>query len=62
MGAVLFHALNGLRVILVDFWSKGPRFQRQMTWGIAAVWLIVMIPGAYFMLLHSVEALFGGTP
>ncbi|GAA3221390.1 hypothetical protein GCM10020256_28180 [Streptomyces thermocoprophilus] len=24
VAAILFHALNGLRVIAVDFWSKGP--------------------------------------
>lgn len=22
--AVLYHALNGIRVILIDFWAKGP--------------------------------------
>ena len=31
VGAVLFHALNGVRIILVDFWEKGPRYQRQLT-------------------------------
>ena len=25
VGAVLYHALNGLRIIAVDFWEKGPR-------------------------------------
>ena len=25
VGAVLFHGLNGLRIMAVDFWSKGPR-------------------------------------
>ena len=62
VGAVLYHALNGLRVIAVDFWKSGPRYQRQMTWAIAAVWFVVMIPGAYRMLSHTFEALFGGTP
>src|SRR3954454_9441155 len=28
VGAVLFHALNGIRIMLVDFWEKGPRYQR----------------------------------
>ena len=28
VAAILFHALNGLRVIAVDFWSKGPRYQK----------------------------------
>jgi len=62
VGAVLYHALNGLRVIAVDFWSQGPRYQRQMTWGIVALWLVVMIPGTYYMMLHTIEALFGSTP
>ena len=61
VGAVLYHALNGIRVVLVDFWSKGPRYQKQMLWGVAAVWVIVMIPGTYFMLLHTIESLFGST-
>ena len=61
VGAVLYHALNGLRVILVDFWAKGPRYQRQMTWAIAIVWVVLMLPGTYFMLKHTVEAMFGST-
>lgn len=61
VGAVLYHALNGLRVILIDFWSRGPRYQRQMTWAIAGVWLVLMVPGTFFMLKHTVEALFGST-
>lgn len=60
VGAVLYHALNGLRVMLVDFWSQGPRFQRVMLWTIVAVWIVVMVPSAYFMLQYNVEKLFGG--
>jgi succinate dehydrogenase / fumarate reductase cytochrome b subunit len=60
VGAVLYHALNGLRVMLVDFWSKGPRYQRQMLWGIVVIWLLVMIPGTYFMLERTISELFGG--
>ncbi len=40
---VLYHALNGLRVMLVDFWSKGPQYQRVMLWVIIAIWFVVMI-------------------
>jgi succinate dehydrogenase / fumarate reductase, cytochrome b subunit len=61
VGAVLYHALNGLRIILVDFWAKGPRYQRQMTWAIATVWLLLMVPGTFFMLKHTFEAIFGST-
>jgi succinate dehydrogenase / fumarate reductase, cytochrome b subunit len=61
VGAVLYHGLNGLRIILVDFWAKGPRLQRQMTWAIGTVWIILMVPGIYFMVKHTVEAMFGST-
>ena len=59
VGAVLYHALNGIRLILVDFWSKGPKYQRPMLWIISIVWLIVMVPGIYFMTKHTIETLFG---
>lgn len=59
VGAVLYHALNGLRVMLVDFWSKGPKVQRVMLWAIIVIWVLVMIPSAYFMLQYNVEKLFG---
>lgn len=62
VGAVLYHALNGLRVIAVDFWARGPRYQRQMLWVVVGVWAVVMIPGTYYMMRHTVEALFGATP
>jgi len=59
VGAVLYHAFNGLRVILVDFWSKGPRYQKQMTWALGTLWVVLMVPGTFFMLKHTVEAMFG---
>ncbi len=50
---VLFHALNGVRVILVDFWSKGPRYQKQMLWGIIGLLVVLLVPsiGRMFYLL-----------
>ncbi|BDU04861.1 Succinate dehydrogenase/fumarate reductase, cytochrome b subunit [Nocardia cyriacigeorgica] len=52
---VLFHALNGVRVILVDFWSKGPRYQRQMLWGILGLLVVLLVPavGRMFYLLFT---------
>lgn len=60
VGAVLFHALNGIRIILVDFWSKGPKYHRVMLWTIVGIWVAVMLPGAYFMLKHTIKVVFGG--
>ncbi|MDV6012983.1 succinate dehydrogenase, cytochrome b556 subunit [Haloechinothrix sp. LS1_15] len=60
VGAVLYHALNGIRVILVDFWSQGPKYQRLMLWVLVGLWLAAMIPGTYYMLEHTVSTMFGG--
>ena len=55
VASVLYHALNGVRVILVDFWGQGPRYQRQMLWGVAAVWLLVMVPALVVIGGHMAE-------
>ena len=55
VAALLYHALNGVRIILIDFWWKGPRYQRQMLWGVAAVWLLVMVPSLVIIGKHMAE-------
>lgn len=55
VAAVLFHALNGIRVILIDFWSEGPRHQKKMLLGIAVVWLLVMVPALVVLGIHMSE-------
>jgi succinate dehydrogenase / fumarate reductase, cytochrome b subunit len=57
VGAVLYHALNGIRVMLVDFWEKGAKYQRLMLWVVLAVWVLVMIPGFYFMMERTISEL-----
>ncbi|MGP3966930.1 succinate dehydrogenase, cytochrome b556 subunit [Streptomyces sp. 6N223] len=59
VAAVLFHALNGLRVIAVDLWEKGPRYQRQMLWGAVALWAVLMAGAAYPVLGHAFREMFG---
>jgi succinate dehydrogenase / fumarate reductase cytochrome b subunit len=53
--AVLYHALNGVRVILIDFWQKGPRYQRQMLWVVVGIFLAVFIPALGMIGLHMWE-------
>ena len=57
--AILFHALNGLRVIAVDFWAKGPKYQRQMLWTVVGIWVVLMVGALYPVLGHAVRELFG---
>jgi succinate dehydrogenase / fumarate reductase cytochrome b subunit len=59
VGAVLFHALNGLRVLLVDFWAKGTKYQKQMSWVVVGAVLALMVPATYFMMERTVRELFG---
>jgi succinate dehydrogenase / fumarate reductase cytochrome b subunit len=37
VGAIIFHGLNGLRVIAVDFWSKGTKYQSLMFWAVIVI-------------------------
>ncbi|RYJ24889.1 succinate dehydrogenase cytochrome b subunit [Streptomyces sp. L-9-10] len=59
VAAILFHALNGLRVIAVDFWSKGPRYQKQMLWTAVGIWFVLMVGALYPVLGHAVREVFG---
>lgn len=47
---VLFHAINGIRVILIDFWGNGPKYQRQMLWVVGVVFSILFIAAAVRLL------------
>ena len=57
VAAVLFHALNGLRIILVDFWKQGTRYHRQMLWAVLALWFVTM---AAFSVRHLMLFVQGG--
>jgi succinate dehydrogenase / fumarate reductase cytochrome b subunit len=43
VGAIVFHAFNGLRIILIDFWSKGTRYQKVMFYVVIALWVLTML-------------------
>ena len=57
VAAVLFHGLNGIRVILIDFWSEGTRYQRLMLWIVAIVFLLLMVPAGVVTGTHIWEHL-----
>lgn len=56
VAAVVFHAFNGLRIILVDFWKGGTKFHKQMLWGVLILWVVTV---AAFSIRHLSLA-FGG--
>jgi len=52
VASILYHALNGLRVILIDFWRKGVKYQNVMFWVVVAIALIVFLGFAPRHLSH----------
>jgi succinate dehydrogenase / fumarate reductase, cytochrome b subunit len=55
VAAVLFHALNGIRIILIDFWSEGTRYQRLMWWVVCIVFLLLLVPAGVVIGIHMWE-------
>lgn len=43
VGAIVYHAFNGLRLILVDYWRKGTNYHRQMFWIVIVLWVVTML-------------------
>ena len=54
VAAVLYHGFNGLRVILIDFWSKGAKYQAVMFWVVIGVTVATL---AFFAPRHIVHIL-----
>lgn len=54
--AIVFHAFNGIRIILVDFWKKGPKYQRLMLWIVLGATALTIAGFAPRHLMH----VFGG--
>ena len=48
--AVLFHALNGLRIIVQDLWPIAMLHQRRLAWAAAGLSAVLILPVAWIML------------
>lgn len=53
LGAVIYHALNGLRIVLIDFVGWSPN-QKRLFWALGAVAVVLFAVGGY----PSLAALF----
>jgi succinate dehydrogenase / fumarate reductase cytochrome b subunit len=56
VAAIGFHALNGLRIILIDFWSLGTKLHRPLFWAVIVLWLVLLVAFVPRHLMH----VFGG--
>lgn len=48
--ALLYHALNGLRIILMDFWPALTHYHRQLWYASWVIFAAVGLPGAFIIL------------
>jgi succinate dehydrogenase / fumarate reductase cytochrome b subunit len=56
VGAVYYHAANGVRIMLIDFWPAAYRYERQLFYGVMAVFLLAFIPTAFLMIRPIIQA------
>ena len=50
VGALYYHAINGVRIILIDFWDSASLIQRQLRYGGIVLFFVTFIPTAILML------------
>jgi len=50
MAALVYHALNGMRVIAMDFWPSLTIYYRPLTYGVIAATAVAMLPLGAIML------------
>jgi succinate dehydrogenase / fumarate reductase cytochrome b subunit len=41
---VVFHAVNGLRIVLLDFWPRAVEYQRSLFWAVLVLFAGIMLP------------------
>jgi succinate dehydrogenase / fumarate reductase, cytochrome b subunit len=58
VAAVIYHALNGLRIMVIDFFPKAAEVNRQLIYVTVSVFALGMIPITYFILKPVVEGWF----
>lgn len=50
MAALVYHALNGLRVIAMDFFPRLTEYYRPLTYGVIGATIVAMLPLSFIML------------
>jgi succinate dehydrogenase / fumarate reductase, cytochrome b subunit len=49
VAAVIYHALNGIRIMIIDFWPKANDVNRQLIYGTVGLFLASMVPISYLI-------------
>lgn len=56
IACVLYHAINGIRVVLVDLSPKSLRYQREMAWAVLVAFVAMMVPITAVVALPLLES------
>ncbi|HZT70066.1 MAG TPA: succinate dehydrogenase, cytochrome b556 subunit [Terriglobia bacterium] len=54
-GAVLYHALNGVRIIIMDFRPETMSAQKKLFYAVVAAFIVIFVPAAIYMLAWIVK-------
>lgn len=54
VGAVIYHLLNGLRIVAVNFSASGPSMEKKYFWWVMALTVLLTLPSAIVILLAEV--------
>ena len=52
VAAILYHGFNGIRIALIDFWSKGAKYQNVMFWVVFGAAFVLFAAFAPRHLMH----------
>jgi succinate dehydrogenase / fumarate reductase cytochrome b subunit len=47
---VVFHAINGVRIVLFDFWPRAVVYQQQLFWAVLILFAGIMLPVTFVVL------------
>jgi succinate dehydrogenase cytochrome b subunit len=50
IASLLFHAFNGIRIILIDFWPSGYKYQQAMFYIVLALTIVLFIPTVFYIM------------
>jgi succinate dehydrogenase / fumarate reductase cytochrome b subunit len=58
IAAVFYHAFNGVRIMIIDFWRKGVLYQKPMFAGALAVTIVAFLIMVYYVIGPNVPGLY----
>jgi succinate dehydrogenase / fumarate reductase cytochrome b subunit len=50
VAAVIYHALNGIVVLILDAWPAATRYHRSMLWVGAAAYVVLVVPAGFLIM------------